>query len=132
MNRSTRNDRNAKNLAEPYRRLPDANHLDFIPGIGEISATILTAFIRDIDGSSTPNHLPGYLGARPVADRCRSLLPFGAEPVGMRTRMPAVRIAAACRRLERHRAAGAIESDIRLPAQAPQRNQRFLGLTRFR
>jgi transposase len=54
-----------KTLVEAYRRLPDANHLDSIPGIGDITAAILTAFIRDIDRFETPNQLVSYFGAMP-------------------------------------------------------------------
>jgi transposase len=53
-------------LVEAYRRLPVANHLDSIPGIGEITAAILTAFIRDIDRFETPNQLVAYFGAMPI------------------------------------------------------------------
>ena len=55
-----------KTLVDAYRRLPDANHLDSIPGIGDITAAILTAFIRDIDRFETPNHLTAYFGAMPI------------------------------------------------------------------
>jgi transposase len=44
-----------KALVDAYRRLPDPNHLDSIPGIGDVTAAILTAFIRDIDRFETPN-----------------------------------------------------------------------------
>ncbi len=55
-----------KTLVDAYRRLPDANHLDSIPGIGDITAAILTAFIRDIDRFETPNQLVAYFGAMPI------------------------------------------------------------------
>jgi transposase len=55
-----------KTLVEAYRQLPDPNHLDSIPGIGEITAAILTAFIRDIDRFQTPHHLVAYFGTMPV------------------------------------------------------------------
>jgi transposase len=55
-----------KTLVEAYRQLPKPNHLDSIPGIGEITAAILTAFIRDIDRFKTPNQLVGYFGAMPI------------------------------------------------------------------
>ena len=52
-----------KALVDAYRRLPDPNHLKSIPGIGEITAAILTAFIRDIDRFKTPSQLVAYFGA---------------------------------------------------------------------
>ncbi|HSY95391.1 MAG TPA: transposase [Steroidobacteraceae bacterium] len=55
-----------KALVDAYRQLPDPNHLDSIPGIGEVTAAILTAFIRDIDRFQTPNKLVDYFGARPI------------------------------------------------------------------
>src|ERR1022692_4641389 len=55
-----------KTLVDTYRLLPDANHLDSIPGIGEITAAILTAFIRDIDRFQTPNQLVAYFGTMPI------------------------------------------------------------------
>ena len=51
---------------DAYRRLPDPNHLDSIPGIGDVTAAILTAFIRDIDRFETPNQLVAYFGAMPI------------------------------------------------------------------
>ena len=36
-------------LVSAYRALPQANHLDTIPGIGAVTAAVLTAFILDID-----------------------------------------------------------------------------------
>ncbi len=55
-----------KTLVDAYRRLPDPNHLDSIPGIGDVTAAILTAFIRDIDRFETPNQLVAYFGAMPI------------------------------------------------------------------
>ncbi len=55
-----------KTLVDAYRQLPDANHLDSIPGIGDVTAAILTAFIRDIDRFETPNQLVAYFGAMPI------------------------------------------------------------------
>ena len=55
-----------KTLVEAYRQLPEPNHLDSIPGIGEITAAILTAFTRDIDRFETPNQLVAYFGAMPI------------------------------------------------------------------
>jgi transposase len=55
-----------KTLVDAYRRLPEPNHLDSIPGIGDITAAILTAFIRDIDRFQTPNQLVAYFRAMPI------------------------------------------------------------------
>jgi transposase len=55
-----------KALVDAYRRLPEPNHLDTIPGIGDITAAILTAFIRDIDRFDTPSQLVAYFGAMPI------------------------------------------------------------------
>src|SRR5262249_23854023 len=53
-------------LVQTYRGLPRANHLDTIPGIGEVTAAVLTAFILDIDRFETPGHLVAYFGVVPV------------------------------------------------------------------
>jgi transposase len=55
-----------KTLVDTYRQLPDANHLDSIPGFGEVTAAILTAFILDIDRFATPNKLVAYFGVMPI------------------------------------------------------------------
>jgi len=49
-----------------YRRLPKANHLDTIPGIGDVTAAVLTAFIVDIDRFDTPGKLVKYFGTLPI------------------------------------------------------------------
>ena len=53
-------------LISAYRRLPEPNHLDSIPGIGDVTAAVLTAFILDIDRFETPGKLVKYFGAMPV------------------------------------------------------------------
>jgi transposase len=53
-------------LIEAYRRLPKANHLDTIPGIGAVTAAVLTAFILDINRFDTPNKLVAYFGVQPI------------------------------------------------------------------
>jgi transposase len=55
-----------KTLADAYRQLPEPNHLDTIPGIGAVTAAVLTAFILDIDRFDTPNHLVAYFGVMPI------------------------------------------------------------------
>jgi transposase len=49
-----------------YRALPTANHLDTIPGIGAVTAAVLTAFILDIDRFATPGKLVAYFGVLPI------------------------------------------------------------------
>jgi transposase len=49
-------------LLGAYRALPQADQLDSIPGIGAVSAAVLTAFILDIDRFATPGKLVAYFG----------------------------------------------------------------------
>jgi hypothetical protein len=51
---------------QAYRLLPEPNYLDTIPGIGAVTAAILTAFILDIDRFETPNQLVKYFGTLPI------------------------------------------------------------------
>jgi transposase len=53
-------------LLTAYRGLPRANHLDTIPGIGTVTAAVLTAFILDIDRFDTPAQLVAYFGVLPI------------------------------------------------------------------
>lgn len=53
-------------LKEAYARLPEPNYLDTIPGIGKVTAAILTAFILDIDRFATPGKLVAYFGVMPI------------------------------------------------------------------
>jgi transposase len=53
-------------LVGAYRTLPQANHLDTIAGIGEVTAAVLTAFVVDIDRFATPGKLVAYFGVLPV------------------------------------------------------------------
>lgn len=53
-------------LMTAYRALPQANHLDTIPGIGTVTAAVLTAFILDIDRFETPGKLVAYFGVLPI------------------------------------------------------------------
>jgi transposase len=55
-----------KALADAYHRLPEANHLDTIPGIGTVTAGVLAAFILDIDRFETPTKLIAYFGVMPI------------------------------------------------------------------
>jgi len=53
-------------LIAAFRALPEPNHIDTIPGIGDVTAAILTAFILDIDRFETPGKLVNYFGAMPI------------------------------------------------------------------
>ncbi len=53
-------------LVQAYRGLPRANHLDTIPGIGAVTAAVLTAAIVDIDRFDTPGKLVAYFGVLPL------------------------------------------------------------------
>jgi transposase len=46
--------------------LPTPNHLDTIPGIGAVTAAVLTAFVLDIDRFETPGQLVAYFGVLPI------------------------------------------------------------------
>jgi transposase len=53
-------------LVSAYHALPHTNHLDTIPGIGPVTAAVLTAFIVDIDRFATPGKLVAYFGVLPI------------------------------------------------------------------
>jgi transposase len=53
-------------LVSAYNDLPAPNHLDSIPGIGAVSAAVLTAFVLDIDRFDTPGKLVAYFGVLPI------------------------------------------------------------------
>jgi transposase len=53
-------------LVHAYRQLPKANHLATIPGIGDVTAAVLTAFILDIDRFDSPGKLVAYFGVLPI------------------------------------------------------------------
>ena len=53
-------------LISAYRALPEPNHLDTIKGFGEVTASVLTAFIADIDLVHTPGQLVNYFGVLPI------------------------------------------------------------------
>jgi transposase len=55
-----------KLLVSAYRALPQDNHLATIPGIGDVTAAVLTAFVRDINRFATPGKLVAYLGVLPI------------------------------------------------------------------
>jgi hypothetical protein len=53
-------------LISAYQQLPQANHLDTIPGIGGVTAAVLTAFMLDCDRFETPGKLVAYFGILPI------------------------------------------------------------------
>jgi transposase len=53
-------------LVAAYYALPDVNYLDTIPGIGEVTAAVLTAFTVDRDRFATPSKLVAYFGVLPI------------------------------------------------------------------
>ena len=55
-----------KLLVGAHQALPHDNHLATIPGIGDVTAAVLTAFIWDIDRFATPGKLVAYFGVLPV------------------------------------------------------------------
>ena len=52
-------------LVETYRSLPTTNYLDSIPGIGEVTAAVLTAKIISIERFDRAEQLVGYFGIFP-------------------------------------------------------------------
>jgi transposase len=52
-------------LVGAYRALPAPNHLDTIPGVGAVTAAVLTAFTLDIGRFATPGQLVAYFGVLP-------------------------------------------------------------------
>jgi transposase len=55
-----------KLLVDAYRALPDDNFLATIPGIGEVTAAVLTAFVLDVERFPTPGKLVAYFGVLPI------------------------------------------------------------------
>jgi transposase len=53
-------------LVSAHRALPQDNHLASIPGIGDVTAAVLTACILDIDRFAAPGKLVAYFGVLPV------------------------------------------------------------------
>jgi transposase len=52
-------------LVSAYRALPQTNHLDSIPGVGAVTAAVLTAFMLHVDRFETPGKLVAYFGVLP-------------------------------------------------------------------
>ena len=55
-----------KLLVSAYHALPQSNYLATIPGIGDVTAAVLTAFILDIERFVSPGKLVAYFGVMPV------------------------------------------------------------------
>ena len=55
-----------KLLVDAYRALPDDNFLATIPGIGDVTAAVLTAFVLDVERFPTPGKLVAYFGVLPI------------------------------------------------------------------
>jgi transposase len=53
-------------LVGAYQDLPAPNYIDSIPGIGPVTAAVLTAFLDPIDRFATPGQLVAFLGVMPV------------------------------------------------------------------
>ena len=53
-------------LVSAYGALPAPNHLDTIPGIGSVTAAVLTASILDIERFESPGKLVAYFGVLPI------------------------------------------------------------------
>jgi transposase len=53
-------------LVSAYEQLPFTNHLDTIPGIGRVTAAVLTAFMLDVARFETPSKLVAYFGVLPL------------------------------------------------------------------
>jgi Transposase IS116/IS110/IS902 family/CHC2 zinc finger len=53
-------------MIQAYRALPVPNHFDTIPGIGDVTAAVLTAFILDLGRFATPGQLVAYFGVIPI------------------------------------------------------------------
>ena len=53
-------------LVSAYQGLPQDNHLASIPGRGDVTAAVLSAFILDIDRFETPGQLVASFGVLPI------------------------------------------------------------------
>ena len=73
-------------MSTVYARLPQANHLDTIPGIGVATAAVLTAKIVAIERFATDAHLVSYFGVFPEEYQS-GLAKDGTAKPGRRGRM---------------------------------------------
>lgn len=53
-------------LVAAYQALPTTNHLATIPGIGAVTAAVLTAFVVDVRRFESPSKLVAYFGILPL------------------------------------------------------------------
>jgi hypothetical protein len=63
---SARQKRLEQMMVTAYRALPVPNHFDTIPGVGAVTAAVLTAFILDLKRFATPSQLVAYFGVIPI------------------------------------------------------------------
>jgi transposase len=63
---TSRQKRLENQLVSVYHELPAPNYIDTIPGIGPVTAAVLTAFILDIDRFETADKLVAYFGILPI------------------------------------------------------------------
>ena len=53
-------------MVNAYHAIDEPNHIDSIPGIGDVTAAVLTAFILDINRFESPTKLTAYFGVMPI------------------------------------------------------------------
>ena len=73
-------------LVDTYHSLPTANYLDSIPGIGEVTAAVLTAKIISIERFDRPEQIVGYFGIFPE-EKSSGIGPDGLPHPLRKTRM---------------------------------------------
>ncbi len=73
-------------LVETYKTLPTTNHLETIPGIGVVTAAVLTAKMVSIDRFERPEQLVGYFGIFPE-EKWSGIGPDGSAKVRRSPRM---------------------------------------------
>jgi len=73
-------------LVDTYRTLPSPNHLESIPGIGEVTAAVLTAKIISIERFERPEQLVNYFGVFPE-EKSPGINPDGTLRSRSNTRM---------------------------------------------
>lgn len=53
-------------MVNAYHAIDEPNQINSIPGIGDVTAAVLTAFILDIDRFESPTKLTAYFGVMPI------------------------------------------------------------------
>src|SRR5262249_24368634 len=53
-------------LVSTCQALPQPNHLASIPGLGDVTAAVLTALLPEVGRFATPGKLVAYFGAHPI------------------------------------------------------------------